>query len=118
MTDGADRAEPDAFAAAPAPFADAREAQAPRTERVTDVVAPHVPAGAERVVAKRVVTPPRRRGGAGIAAGPGIDDPDHPEVRSIAQRRHSGDVRIGIVRGPSHTVAIPRRLGVGVPHRP
>ena len=62
VTDGADVAEADAFAATAAAFADAGETEAARAERVADGVAPHVAAGAHRIVAERVVTTPRRGG--------------------------------------------------------
>src|SRR5438874_988601 len=56
VTDGADRAEADAFAATAAAFADAGEAEAAGAERLADLIAPHVAARAQRIVAERIVT--------------------------------------------------------------
>src|SRR5205814_7626638 len=50
VTDRANRTEADAFAATAAAFADARQAEPACTERVADRIAPHVAAGAHRVV--------------------------------------------------------------------
>ena len=68
VTERADVAEADAFAATAAAFADAGEAETAGAERVADRVAPHVAAGAERVVAERVVASPRSRRRVRIAA--------------------------------------------------
>src|SRR5512132_1806942 len=116
VTDGADRAEADAFAATAAAFADTGEAEAAGAERVADVSAPHVAASAERIVTERLVTTPRRGGRVGIAAGAGVEETDHAELRSVTERRGACDVRIGVVGRSLHAVAVASGLGVGVTH--
>src|SRR5262249_34985718 len=81
-----------------------------------DLIAPHVAAGAQRIVAKRIVTPPRRRRRIGITTGTRVEQTDHAELGCVAQSRLTCDVRIGVVRGALYTVAIAGRLGVGVTH--
>ena len=117
VTDGADAAEADALAATAAAFADAGEAEAAGAERVADLVAPHVAARAQRIVAERVVAAPGRGRRVGIAAGAGVEQADHAELGRVAERRLARDVRIRVVLRALHAVAVAGGLGVRVAHR-
>ena len=110
-------AEADAFAATAAAFADARQAEAAGAERVADGVAPHVAAGAHRIVAERIVATPRSRRCVRIAARAGVEQADHAELGRFAERRLASDVRIGVVLRTLDAEAMARLFGVGVTHR-
>src|SRR6185437_15339610 len=107
-----------ALTPAAATFADAGEAETAGAERITDVVAPHVAAGRERVVPERVIAAPRSGRRVRIAAGARVEEADHAELRRIPEGGLPRDVRVGVVRGPLDTVPVAGLLGVRVAHRP
>ncbi len=117
VAEGADAAETDALAATAAALADAREAEPACAERLADVVAPHVAARRERIVAERVVAAPGCRRRVRIAARTGVEQTDHAELGCVAERCLACDVRVSVVRRALNAVAVARELGVGVAHR-
>src|SRR5690606_10564313 len=112
-----DAAEADTLAATTATFTGARQTEAAGAGGVANLIAPHVAASAHLVHAERGVATPGRRRCVWIAGRARVQQADHAELLSFTQRSLAGDVRIGVVLGALHRVALVRRLGGGVAHR-
>ena len=91
----------------------------PAPNDVADLVAPHVAAGAERIVAERVVAAPRRGRRVRIAAGAGVEQADHAELRPRRAAPPGGRCADrGCPAGPARRSACSVALVFGLPIEP
>src|SRR5690606_25485093 len=80
-------------------------------------VSPHIPSGTQWIVTERGVAPPRSRRSIRITTGTRVEKSDHTELRRLAESRLACDVRIRVVGGPLHPIALTSVPGVRVAHR-
>ena len=89
--------EADAFTSTATTFADTRQTEPTGAKRIADRIAPHVAAGAHRVIAERVVATPGGRRRVRITTSTRVEEADHAEFGSLSawlwHWRHGG--RIG-----------------------